>query len=136
MSTRIHRTIRPALIALGTAAVLGLSGLALAQTPPVAPGPPAFSAMDQDRNGTVSATEFAQFRAQRMAARAAQGRPMRNAANAPTFESLDTNGDGMLTPAEVTAHQQARFAGRGSAGYGPGYGPGAGMAGRPSWRNQ
>jgi len=145
MSTRNHRSNhdrfnhqgRPAALALGVAALLGLSGLALAQPAPVSPGPPAFTAMDQNGDGQVSADEFGLFRAQRMAARAAEGRPLRNAAQAPTFASLDTNGDGSLTPAEVTEHQQARLASRGG-GRGGGYGPGggAGMAGRPCWRSQ
>jgi len=136
MSTRNH-SLKPAVIALGTAALLALSGLTLAQQPQVTPA--AFPAMDQNGDGQVSAAEFGQFRAQRMAARAAQGRPMRNAANAPTFERLDTNGDGYLSPAEVSAHQQARFAARGGgrgAGCRQGGGPGAGMAGSPCWRNQ
>ncbi len=146
MSTRNNRINvlgRSAAIALGIAALLGLSGLALAQPPQVMPGPPAFAAIDGDGDGLVTADEFTQFRAQRMADRAAQGRPMRNAANAPAFETLDTDGDGLLTPAEMTAHQQARFAARGpgrgngyGAGYGPGAGMGAGMGGRPCWRNQ
>ena len=141
MSARNHRfinhVVRPAAFALGAAALLGLSGLALAQPAQVNPGPPAFAAMDQNGDGQVSADEFGLFRAQRMAARAAEGRPLRNAANAPTFASLDTNGDGVLTPAEVTQHQQARLAARGG-GRGGGYGPGggAGMTGRPCWRSQ
>jgi hypothetical protein len=64
---------------------------------------------------------------------------MRNAANAPTFESLETDENSILTPAEVRQAQQARFASRGAGygpGYGGGYGPGAGMGGRPCWRSQ
>jgi hypothetical protein len=142
MSTHAHRishtnrrTNRSTVIALGVAALFGLAGLAPAQQPPVAPGPPTFADMDQNGDGQVSAAEFGQLRAQRMTARATEGRLMRNAANAPTFESLDTNGNGTLSPAEVTAHQQAFGAGggpgRGPCGPGPGPGPGPGMTGAP-----
>jgi hypothetical protein len=144
-NTRLSATARPAALAFGIAALLGLSGLSglvLAQPPQASFGPPAFGTIDLNGDGRVSADEFAQHRAERMAARAAEGRPMRNAANAPTFESLDTNGNGFLTPAEVTQGQQARLASRGPGygrgygrGYGAGYGPGAGMGGRPCRRN-
>jgi len=142
MSTRtntLNNVARPALLALGVAALLALSGLVQAQNPPAFAGAPAFASVDTNGDGRVSADEFAQHRAQRMAARAAQGRPMRNAASAPSFESVDTNGDGYLVPAELVQAQQARFASRGPGngrGYGAGYGPGAGMSGRPCWRNQ
>jgi hypothetical protein len=134
----LSATARPAALAFGIAALLGLSGLVLAQPSQASFGPPAFGTIDLNGDGRVSANEFAQHRAERMAARAAEGRPMRNAANAPTFESLDTNGNGFLTPSEVAQGQQARLASRGPGygrGYGAGYGPGAGMGGRPCWRN-
>lgn len=79
--------------------------------------PVAFAAMDTNQDGRVTTDEFAQHRARRMAARAAEGRPMRNAATAPTFESLDRNGNGSLSPDELVAGRQARFAAR---GYGQG----------------
>jgi hypothetical protein len=147
---RLNFAARPAALTLGMAALLGLSGLVLAQPPQASFGPPAFGTIDLNGDGRVSADEFTQHRAQRRAARAAEGRPMRNAASAPTFESLDRDGNGYLTSAEVTQGQQARFASRGpgygrgyGAGYGPGYGrgfgagygPGAGMGGRPCWRS-
>jgi hypothetical protein len=34
---------------------------------------------------------------------------MRNAPNAPDFESIDTNADGKVTPEEFAAHQAARM---------------------------
>lgn len=117
MFTRNARSNATA-IALGVAALLGLT-LVQAATPPVPagpPGPPSFSAMDTNADGKVSADEFNQFRAQRMAARAAEGRPMRNAANAPTFQSLDTNGDGYLSQAEMAQHMAARGGCGGGAG--------------------
>lgn len=141
MSTRNDRlssAARPAALALGIAALLGLSGLVLAQPPQASFGPPAFGTIDLNGDGRVSADEFTHYRAERRAARAAEGRPMRNAASAPTFESLDQDGNGYLTAAEVTQGQQARFASRGPGygrGFGAGYGPGPGMGGRPCWRS-
>jgi Ca2+-binding EF-hand superfamily protein len=97
--------------------------------------------MDLDGNGAVSAAEHAQFRAERQRAMAAQGRPMRNAASAPTFESIDANNDGQISRGEMAAMRQARMAARGG-GYGPG--PGVGPRGpvgfgpgnpRPCWRS-
>lgn len=86
-------------------------------------GPIAFGAMDLDGDGYVSSQEFSQHRDTRMATRAAQGRLLRNAGQAPRFESWDTNGDGQLSRTEVATGQQARFAGRVSGG-------------RPCWRNR
>lgn len=124
--------LSPAALALA-ATLVGLSGLAYAQPPVAYGGPVAFPVLDRDGDGRVSTDEFAQHRAQRMAARAAQGRPMRNAAYAPTFASWDLDGDGYLVPAELAQGQQARLAARGP---GPGRGYGAGMNGQPCWRNR
>jgi hypothetical protein len=84
-------------------------------------GPVSFGALDLDNDGYVSTQEFSQHRETRMAPRAAQGRLLRNAGQAPRFERWDANGDGLLSPAELTSGQQARFAGRGGGG-------------RPCWR--
>jgi hypothetical protein len=40
-----------------------------------------------------------------MRERAQQGYPMRNAANAPPFESVDGDGDGVVSPDEFAAAQ-------------------------------
>lgn len=121
--------------ALGAA--MAVPGLAAAQPPMAGRGPVAFGAIDLNRDGVVTADEFAQHRAQRQAARAAEGRLMRNAAQAPRFEAWDLDGDGLLTPQELASGQQARFAARGQGwGYGPGRGFGLGPnAGRPCWGN-
>ncbi len=95
-------------------------------------GPIPFAAYDSDGNGAISEQEFYTVRSQRMAARAAEGRPMVNAANAPQFSDFDTNGDGSLSPDELLAGQQRQMQQRGGRGMGPGaggMGPGAGGRG-------
>ena len=86
-------------------------------------GPMPFGAMDLDGDGYVSSGEFSQPRSARMAARAAQGRLLRNASQAPRFENWDADGNGLLSLTEVSTGQQARFAGRRGGG-------------RPCWRNR
>ena len=86
-------------------------------------GPMPFGAMDLDDDGYVSSQEFSQHRSARMAARAAQGRLLRNASQAPRFENWDADGNGLLSLTEVSTGQQARFAGRRGGG-------------RPCWRNR
>lgn len=149
---RHHCFLTTALLcALG--ASLAAPGLVSAQPMPGGRGPVPFGAMDMNDDGAISAQEFAEHRAQRQAARAAQGRPMRNAGQGPRFDDWDQDGDGLLTPQELAEGQQARYAARRSAwarrwgpdwgpayglGYGPGMGPGSGpgpVGGRPCWRN-
>lgn len=86
-------------------------------------GPVAFSDIDRDGNGYVTPQEFSDHRDARMAARASQGRLMRNAGQAPSFEGWDKDGDGLLSPTELAAGQDARFAQRATSG-------------RPCWRNR
>ena len=86
-------------------------------------GPMPFGAMDLDGDGYVSTQEFSQHRSARMAARAAQGRLLRNASQAPRFENWDADGNGLLSLTEVSTGQQARFTGRRGGG-------------RPCWRNR
>jgi hypothetical protein len=116
-------------------ATLAVPGLATAQPPMPWRGPMAFGAIDLNRDGVVSAKEFAAHRTQRQGVRAAEGRLLRNAGQAPRFESWDTDGNGLLTRQELASGQQARFATRGP-GMGPGPGPGFYTGpGRPCWRN-
>jgi hypothetical protein len=86
-------------------------------------GPVSFGVMDLDNDGYVSTQEFSQHRDMRMAARAAQGRLLRNAGQAPRFARGDLGSDGRLSRSEVAAGRQARLAGRGAGG-------------RPCWRNR
>ena len=66
---------------------------------------PSYSDIDANADNAVSSEEFYQFRAQRMSARAAEGRKMKNAKNAPAFEDLDLDGDGNLSADEFAEHQ-------------------------------
>jgi len=72
-------------------------------------GPVPFSVFDMDGNGSISEAEFYSVREQRMAANASEGKKMKCAADAPTFAELDTNGDGQLSPQELTAGQKAHM---------------------------
>jgi hypothetical protein len=146
---RHNRFLTFAALLCAMGATIGASGLASAQPLPGGRGPVPFGAMDLNDDGVISAQEFAEHRTQRQAVRAAQGRPMRNAGQAPRFEDWDGDGDGFLAPEELARGQQARFAAR-HPGWGPGWGPdggpgyGAGwergwgpgpVGGRPCWRN-
>lgn len=99
-------------------------------------GPAPFSVFDMDENGFVSEAEFYSVRSQRMAAKASEGKKMRCAASAPAFADLDTDGDGQLSPEELTAGQKAHRAeckamGQGNGdGKGHGKGHGEGMKGK------
>ncbi|MEW8559447.1 MAG: EF-hand domain-containing protein [Candidatus Thiodiazotropha sp.] len=77
------------------------------------PDMPAFSDFDLNRDGILEQNEFEQARARRISERASQGYLMRNLANAPSFASIDSDGNGAVTPAEFKAaqalHRQQRF---------------------------
>ncbi|MCG6861819.1 MAG: EF-hand domain-containing protein [Chromatiaceae bacterium] len=105
-------------ILIPTVSTLALAAVLSTQAQPFSGprGPMEFSDMDLDSNGYVSPDEFARHRAARMSERAAQGRLLRNAAQAPSFEGWDTDSDGQLSRTEVTNGQQARFDERVAAG--------------------
>ncbi len=93
-------------------------------------GPAPFVAIDSDGDGYVTTAEYQQHRNARQAARAAQGRMLRNAGQAPAFVDWDRDGDGRLTQQELAAGQQARFQSRGVQRV---RGPYA-LGPRPCWR--
>lgn len=118
-------------------AILVGSGMAFSVAAAEIPdrGPIPFAAYDTDNNGAISEQEFYAVPAKRMASRADDGRPMRNAANAPQFSTLDSNGDGVLSQSELLAGQRGQMRQRGGMGRGMGMGPGGGAgANRPTFR--
>lgn len=72
-------------------------------------GPLPFEVLDLNGDGTVSAEEHAQVRAERMRLRAEQGYPMRNAPSAPAFEQLDRDGSGAIDREELSNWQAQRM---------------------------
>ena len=66
---------------------------------------PAFADVDLNGDGAIVASEFHEFRAARMADRAKAGGKMKNATNAPTYESIDRDDDGTMSAEEFAAHQ-------------------------------
>ncbi len=70
---------------------------------------PNFAMFDANGDGVVTKKELTDFRAKRQSQRAAQGMPMRNAANAPAFESMDADGNGELTQEELNTFRMNRF---------------------------
>jgi len=108
---RLYQTLR----ALAGVAMLSIASTALAQTSPPN-GPMPFASYDKNGDGFISEAEFDAARSQRMQENAAQGRPMRGIATAPSFASLDTNHDAKLSPEELLAGQRAQQAQRGGGG--------------------
>lgn len=123
------RAKRSLLTAALATALLGAT--AVSGQPFGPPGPVPFAALDGDGDGYVTAEEFAQHRNARMAARAAQGRLMRNAGQAPVLTDWDKDGDGRLSQEELTSGQTARYQSRWAQMPGP-----YGMGRRPCWMSQ
>ncbi len=122
--TNLAKTI---LITTGLVATVFLPVQVSAQAGPgTNRGPIPFEIFDADGDGAVSEEEFNQALADRMAANAAEGRAMKNAANMPQFEVIDTDQNGTLSETEILVFQaQQRSA---MQGQGPGQGMNRGMA--------
>ena len=73
------------------------------------PGLMPFEALDLDADGVISAQEHAEVRAERHAAMAERGYPMRNAAGASRFEQIDSDGDESISHDELSAYQMQRM---------------------------
>lgn len=111
---------------------LGVISISAVSAELPARGPIPFANYDQDGNGFISEQEFTLVRNERMAAKAAQGRPMKGTGNKPSFEAFDKDNDGQLTQEELLAGQQIQMQNRrGNQGQfsqmGPGRGKGSGM---------
>ena len=70
---------------------------------------PSFSEFDANSDAQVTQVEFDAARAQRMGKNAQEGKMMRNAENAPSFEEIDTDGNGNIDAGEFKVHQQDRL---------------------------
>ncbi|MCG6967643.1 MAG: hypothetical protein LJE59_14160 [Chromatiaceae bacterium] len=72
-------------------------------------GPVPFELMDRNADGVVSADEHAQMHRERYAYRAKQGYPMRHAADAPSYQQIDTDGNGSVSAEELSSWQNQRM---------------------------
>lgn len=121
----IMKYLKTATLTVGAICLLGslAFGADLSQR-----GPISFDIYDTNKNGYVSEDEFYDARAKRMAIKAEQGMPMRNAGNAPEFGQFDTNKDGKLSKVELlegqNAQMQSKQSNRGQKGNGQGMGRG------------
>ena len=66
---------------------------------------PTLADFDKDRDGLLTEQELAQGRAERIRERSQQGYPMRNLGNAPSFASIDSNGDQRIDADELANAQ-------------------------------
>lgn len=105
---KVYRFARPSRL-LGAASLVLLLGSPVAW----AFGPPAFADFDADGDGAITEQEFNEFRAQRIGARASEGRPMRNIGQGPAFSDFDTDGNGSISPEEFDKMRGSRMKGRG-----------------------
>lgn len=71
---------------------------------------PTFADFDLNGDGTMTEEEFTKARSERIAKRAEEGRQMKNLSEAPSFDDIDTDDDGGISPAEFAAHQAAHRA--------------------------
>lgn len=99
-------------------------------------GPVSFATYDQNGDGIVTREEFNAVRKARQAEDPGWGGRRRGVADAPTFDELDSNGDGQLSEDELMAGQAEQATQRRAAGLGMGQGPGKGQGpgmSRPSF---
>ena len=68
---------------------------------------PSFADFDANKDGFLNEAELNAGRAQRITDQAADGRQLKNVANATPFADMDTSKDGKIDKAEFAAHQAA-----------------------------
>ena len=69
---------------------------------------PTFADFDLNKDGKITEAEQLKAREARIEQRRAEGRQLRNQANAARFAAADTNRDGSVSPEEFAAHQATR----------------------------
>ena len=87
---------------------LTASPLRAADTGIPARGPVPFEVFDSNGDGYVDEQEFNRVHSERIQQRAAEGRMLRNAGNAPRFADIDSDGNGRMSREEHQAHRQQR----------------------------
>lgn len=102
----MNRTIQP-LIATTIVAAIFLSAPTVAQDTQkgMATNMPTFAEFDLNGDGTITETEFAKARGERIAKLAKEGRQMKNLADAPSLGDIDVDGNGGIDADEFAAHQ-------------------------------
>ncbi|WP_440873683.1 EF-hand domain-containing protein [Thalassotalea sp. PLHSN55] len=68
---------------------------------------PSFSTFDLNSDGKIVEQEFNELRSQKISEKAAQGKQMKNIADAPSFADIDKNSDGEIDKTEFKDHQKA-----------------------------
>ncbi|WP_295437827.1 EF-hand domain-containing protein [uncultured Thiodictyon sp.] len=66
---------------------------------------PTFTDLDENHDGSLSASEFNDARANRAVEKSQQGQPIGSLRNAPTFEAIDLNSDGRISAEEFATVQ-------------------------------
>ena len=121
-----EKTVFEAILIVAAVVAMALLPLAAQAGQGMQHKPPPFAEIDKDGDGFVSEAEFDTHRAERHAAMAEAGKPMKGMATAPAFADVDSDGDGKLTEAELTAAQQAHMKAMREAHQGMGGGMGGG----------
>ncbi|MDT8319478.1 MAG: EF-hand domain-containing protein [Xanthomonadales bacterium] len=105
----LEKTVFEFILIIATVVAIAMLPLAAHAGQGMQHKPPSFAEIDKDGDGFVSEAEFDTHRAERHAAMAEAGKPMKGMATAPSFAEVDSDGDGKLTEAELTAAQKAHM---------------------------
>ncbi len=75
-----------------------------------------FHMIDSNNDGKITEEEFTKFRVAKMAKKASEGKMMKNAAQAPKFSDIDTNGDNSVSPEELMTFHKSHKMGKSKGG--------------------